>query len=261
MRLRIDDLARESGVTSRNIRAFQAKGLLQPPELAGRTGWYGAEHLQRLEMIEDLQQRGFSLAAVGAVVEAIQRGGDLTSLVGLHNLLTAPWTDELEPVRISANELFSRFPEVQTNLELVQQALDVGVIVAVPATTSGGEVSFDVPSPVILEVGEILTGAGVPLGGVLDLVKRLRTDVGDIADAFVGLVADELLLPAARDTAGPGITPGTIETLRRLRPLALEVVRPFLGQELSRAIAQHLRRVGVELSDAVNETPPIDPTP
>ncbi len=37
----IDELARETGMTVRNIRAHQSRGLLPPPEVRARTGYTG----------------------------------------------------------------------------------------------------------------------------------------------------------------------------------------------------------------------------
>ncbi len=37
----IDELARETGMTVRNIRAHQSRGLLPPPEVRARTGCTG----------------------------------------------------------------------------------------------------------------------------------------------------------------------------------------------------------------------------
>ena len=53
--LTIDELARRTGMTVRNIRAHQSRGLLPPPEVRGRTGYYGSEHLARIELIRELQ--------------------------------------------------------------------------------------------------------------------------------------------------------------------------------------------------------------
>ncbi len=38
--LTIDELAQRTG-TVRNVRAHQSRGLLPPPEVRGRTGYYG----------------------------------------------------------------------------------------------------------------------------------------------------------------------------------------------------------------------------
>lgn len=47
----IDELARESGMTVRSLRAYQERGLLPPPRLKGRTGFYGPQHLNRVRII------------------------------------------------------------------------------------------------------------------------------------------------------------------------------------------------------------------
>src|SRR3954452_17012186 len=67
--LTIDELARQSGMTVRNLRAHQSRGLLPPPEVRGRTGYYGADHLARVELIRDLQTEGFNLEAIRRLLE------------------------------------------------------------------------------------------------------------------------------------------------------------------------------------------------
>src|SRR5215210_2888889 len=61
----IDELARASGMTVRNIRAHQSRGLLPAPEVRARTGYYGPEHVARLNLIQELQANGYNLAAIG----------------------------------------------------------------------------------------------------------------------------------------------------------------------------------------------------
>src|SRR5947208_8507656 len=68
--LTIDELARETGMTVRNIRAHQSRGLLPPPEVRARTGYYGPEHVARLRLIQDMQAGGFNLKAIERIVEA-----------------------------------------------------------------------------------------------------------------------------------------------------------------------------------------------
>ena len=67
--LTIDELARRSGVTVRNIRAHQSRGLLPPPVVRARTGYYGPEHLARLELIREMQAEGFNLKAIERLLE------------------------------------------------------------------------------------------------------------------------------------------------------------------------------------------------
>ncbi len=65
---RIDDLARRADVTVDTVRYYQREGLLPGGQRAGRVKLYGPAHLERLERIRDLQRRGFSLAAIGALL-------------------------------------------------------------------------------------------------------------------------------------------------------------------------------------------------
>jgi DNA-binding transcriptional MerR regulator len=68
--IRIDELARRSGLTVDTIRFYQREGLLPPAERAGRAKVYGQDHLARLAQIRDLQTRRFSLAAIKALLES-----------------------------------------------------------------------------------------------------------------------------------------------------------------------------------------------
>jgi len=72
--VRIDDLARQAGLTVDTIRYYQREGLLPPAERCGRTNLYGAEHLERLERIKALQGRRFSLAAIRALLDERREG-------------------------------------------------------------------------------------------------------------------------------------------------------------------------------------------
>ena len=48
----------------RNIRNHHTRGLLPPPEVRARVGYYNAEHVARLRLILDLQADGFNLASI-----------------------------------------------------------------------------------------------------------------------------------------------------------------------------------------------------
>ena len=71
VRLTIGELARAAGMTVRNVRNHQARGLIGPPALVARTGYYGAEHLERLKLIRAMQAEGFNLEAIRCLL-----GGD-----------------------------------------------------------------------------------------------------------------------------------------------------------------------------------------
>jgi hypothetical protein len=78
----IDELAAVAGTTSRNLRAFQSRGLLPPPRLVGRTGHYDDGHRRRLEAVLGLQRRGYSLAAIADLAAAWERGASLDDVLG-----------------------------------------------------------------------------------------------------------------------------------------------------------------------------------
>lgn len=79
----VDELARAAGCSARNVRAMQSAGLLAPPELHGRTGYYGEEHLRRLDAVLRLQGEGFSLASLRALFAAYDEGARLEDVLGL----------------------------------------------------------------------------------------------------------------------------------------------------------------------------------
>ncbi len=88
----IDELARRTGMTVRNIRAHQSRGLLPPPDLRGRTGYYGGEHVVRIELIRELQADGLNLEAIRRLLEGA--GGSSTEILDFTRALRAPFEEE-----------------------------------------------------------------------------------------------------------------------------------------------------------------------
>lgn len=67
------ELARQTGITVELLRSYQSKGLLPPPRHEGRVAWYGAHHIERLRLIRDLKDRGYSLRMIQ---QAVERGAE-----------------------------------------------------------------------------------------------------------------------------------------------------------------------------------------
>lgn len=235
MELRIDELANQAGMTSRTIRAHQARGLLPPPRLEGRTGYYGEEHLRRLELIEELQERGFSLEAIRHTLDAWARGGDLAHLVGFHNILAAPLTDE-EPRELTTDELLTAFPEAAEHPELLDRAVGSGLLEHVE------DDRYRAPSPMLIDAGAELARLGVPVPAILALVEGIQSDVAAIAGRFVSLISEHLTTPILEGRADADEADEALRSISRLKPVALEVVRPFLARELQAAIESEMRR-------------------
>lgn len=248
MRLRIDELAAQTGVTSRNIRAYREKGLLPAPELEGRTGYYTEEHVQRLAIIEDLQERGFSLEAIRQTLEAWSVGGDFSHLLGLQSILNSPFHSE-EPDHETVPQLLVRFPEALTDPSLIGRAITLGLLEEEEEEEGS---TLRIPSPLLLEAGTELVAVGVPLADVLDIFEKIQADMADVAQAFIGLVERHLVDPADLTKPRQGQPKEMVETLQRLRPLAMEVIRPVLARQLTREINQAVRRMAqaVEAAEA-----------
>ena len=113
----IDELARRSGMTVRNIRAHQSRGLVPPPEVRGRTGYYGDEHLARIELIKELQGDGFNLEAIRRLLEGA--GGSSSEVLNFSRALRAPFEDE-QPEILNADEVAERWGGADA--ELLQRA-------------------------------------------------------------------------------------------------------------------------------------------
>lgn len=79
-------------MTVRNIRAHQSRGLLPPPEVRGRTGYYGDEHVARLELIRDLQSDGLNLEAIRRLLEGV--GKSSTEVLDFTRALRVPFEGE-----------------------------------------------------------------------------------------------------------------------------------------------------------------------
>src|SRR3954447_5790804 len=123
----IDELARATGMTVRNIRAHQSRGLVPPPEVRGRTGYYGPQHVARIELIRELQGEGFNLSSIGRLVESA--GESSTEILDFSRTLRAPFEDE-QPEILTAEELGERFGG-PPDAAVIERAEKLGLLRAV----------------------------------------------------------------------------------------------------------------------------------
>jgi DNA-binding transcriptional MerR regulator len=93
-------------MTVRNVRAYAARGLLPPPRLVGRTGWYGAEHVARLQLVREMLAEGYSLAMIERTLSHAPATAS-TATLALHRALLAPWLPP-EPEELTDSELADR---------------------------------------------------------------------------------------------------------------------------------------------------------
>jgi DNA-binding transcriptional MerR regulator len=211
--LTIEQLASEVGMTVRNIRNHHTRGLLPPPEVRARVGYYNAEHVARLRLIQDLQADGFNLAAIERLLGSSD--GLAGRLLGLRKAVTTPFEPEDSEV-ITAAELDQRFgPSDPKDVERVRR-----LRLLIPL----GEDRFEVPSPSLLTAAEQVMELGIPLRVTLQLVEKMSRDCDSISRAFTKLFIRELWEPfeqAGRPDEG---WDELIEGIDSLRPLASEAL-------------------------------------
>lgn len=94
--LTIDEFARATSTSVRNVRAYLERGILPPPRMVGRTGLYGDLHIERMSAIQALQREGFSLSAVRVLLEAWQSGISIDQLVGAKHRRSATRSGALD---------------------------------------------------------------------------------------------------------------------------------------------------------------------
>jgi DNA-binding transcriptional MerR regulator len=244
-------------MTVRNIRAHQARGLLDAPEVRLRVGYYGPEHVAQLKLIRDLQHDGFNLAGIKRLLD--DDPATVERVARFRRALTEPPNAEL-PQTLTVSELGRRFrvPAEQAPMVL-ERAQRLGILVA------AGDGRYDVPSPALLGVAEQVVAQGLSLDGALEVFEQIERHCDAVSAAFVALFFAEVWEPFAQ--AGmPAERSAEIETsIAHLRPLATEALLAIFGQRMSAQIetafgevTRRLTRTGDELAPELPPTPPPD---
>jgi DNA-binding transcriptional MerR regulator len=222
----IDELAQAAGLTVRNVRNYQSRGLIPPPQVQGRVGYYGAEHTARLALIREMQAQGFNLTAIAHMLE--QAAGASEEVLGFTRSLMTPFETET-PEIIRRAELLERLGG-DIDPKLIAKAETLGLVIAI------GEDSFEVPSPTLLGAGERLVALGVPLDVAFDTMDRLRRDTQRIAQTFVRIFLEYIWKPF--DDAGRPEPdwPQVRAALDQLRPLASEALTATFQPTMTKAV-------------------------
>jgi DNA-binding transcriptional MerR regulator len=233
--LTVEQLAYETGMSVRNIRNHQSRGLLPPPEVRARIGYYGPDHVARLRLIQEMQAEGFKLSAISRLIG--EHGADADRFVGLRQAVTAPFATEAPEV-LTREELIERFGVEDERL--LGRAQKLGLLVDL-----GGE-RYEAPSPALLRAAEDVIGMGIDLAAALRVIEKLSRNSQSSARTFVDLFVDELWKPfdaAGRPDEG---WEEIIAAIERLRPLAFDALnatfRLALTMEVEKAFGEVLER-------------------
>jgi DNA-binding transcriptional MerR regulator len=241
----IHQLAERTGMTVRNIRAHQTRGLLPPPVVHGRTGYYNEEHVARIELTREMQADGLNLEAIRRVLEA--GDGSATEIVDFTRALRVPFEDET-PEIVDASELAGLWgANGAPDPTLLKRAEKLGILRALP------DDRIEVISPRLNRAAVALAELGVGPEGALATAEKIRRHADGVARTFVDLFVREIWEPFDRAGRPEGEWPKVREALDRMRPLAsdalLAVFQIAMGEAVERASERTLR-------DAARKRPP-----
>jgi DNA-binding transcriptional MerR regulator len=210
--LTIDELAQRSGVSVRNIRNYQSKGLLEPPRLRGRTGYYGAQHLERLALIGELQSAGMTLKSMKWMLDAGLAGD--RQMLEFHRAARTPFEAE-QPLPITPAQIAERW---SADPELAQRAIAAGVL----RVRDDGQ--WELPSPTLWRASMELLDQGIPAEQVIEIAERLSASSAAVADSFVSVFRETFWDPFVASDRPAEEWERLHRIQQRLQPLAAEAM-------------------------------------
>ncbi len=232
--LTIEQLAAETAMSVRNIRAHQARGLLDPPEVRMRVGYYGPEHVAQLRLIRDLQEDGFNLGGIKRLLDDSQ--GTAERLLRFKRALSSgPRSERAET--LSMAELAQRFRiSAEDAAAVLPRAQQLGVLLPV------GDGQYEVPSPSLLAAAEDVMHSGISLEEALTMLEEIEAHAAALAHSYVTLFLRNVWEPFQRAGMPQDRWPDVEGDLERLRPLATQALQAVFED-----------RLGAEVEDAFGE--------
>jgi len=226
----IDQLAAAVGMTVRNVRAYTSRGLLPPPRLVGRTGWYGEEHASRLRLVRELLDRGYTLNAVEkALAEnaAVPDSHALDLLALLANPLGQVQVPEIVPL-----ETLGRLANIEVDREtgLLDRLEELQLIERLD------DDRVRLMQPTLVRAGAQAMALGLSRETVMKLLSIVTATLDQIAVPFVESFREDVWRPF-RDAGMPKERwPELINAVQSLLPVASQVVVASFRERLASAI-------------------------
>ncbi len=238
-KMTIGELARRTGMTIRNIRAHQTRGLLPPPEVQGRTGYYNEEHVARIELTREMQAEGLNLEAIRRVLEST--GGSSKEMVDFARAVRAPFEDET-PEIFSAADFAEAWKVKAVDDRLLKKAEKLGVLRALP----DGQV--EVISPRLHRAAARMIEFGISPTAAVAVAGKLHEHADAVARAYVDLFTEQVWEPFDKAGRPDEDWHTVLEALEALRPLAsdalLAMFQITMSEETEKAAEQTLRNAG-----------------
>jgi DNA-binding transcriptional MerR regulator len=225
-------------MTVRNVRAHQSRGLLPPPEVRGRTGYYGPEHVARLELVRELQADGFNLELIRRLLES---AGSSSAALRFTRALRAPYGEQQEPEIITATELAERWGS--NDPKLLKRAEEIGIMRPL------GDGRYEEVSPTLARASAELAELGISARQALEVAARLRKHADSVARAYMRLFVEAVWKPFEAEGRPEERWPEIAEKLERLRPLAAESLHAMFGLAMDDATERTFGRQLERLPD------------
>ena len=188
----LEELTQRVGMSVRNVRFYTTRGLVPPPIRRGRSGYYSADHLVRLELVRELQAHGFTLAAIEKYMARIPAAAT-PETIALHRTLLAPWMAEL-PETLSRRELSKR-----AGRRLSDDDLDTLHALGIVFPTKQGRFQVAIAH---LSVGVQLLDLGLPTDAALAAQEIFLAHGRQIADELTELFKTQVW-PAYKEGGAP----------------------------------------------------------
>jgi DNA-binding transcriptional MerR regulator len=238
-KMTIGELAQRTGMTIRNIRAHQTRGLLPPPEVQGRTGYYNEEHVARIELTREMQAEGLNLEAIRRVLEST--GGSSKEMVDFARAVRAPFEDET-PEIFSPDDFAEAWRVKTPDERLLKKAEKLGVLRVLP------DGQIEVISPRLHRAAARMIEFGISPEAAVALAAKLHDHADAVARAYVDLFTEQIWEPFDKAGRPDEDWHTVLEALEALRPLAsdalLAMFQITMSEETEKAAEQTLRNAG-----------------
>lgn len=228
-------------MTVRNIRAHQSRGLLPPPEVRGRTGYYGPDHVARLKLIQELQAEGMPLELIKRLLD--RSGGSSNELLSFRKALQRPWAGE-ETRTVGVAELIEQWGTADP--ALLVRALELGLM----RRLDNG--LFEVRSPRLAAAGRELMQLGIGLERSLEFLASVRAQADRLAETYVELFLETVWTPFEQAGRPSAQWPEVRDALERLHPLAAESLLAIFGMAMRDAVDRESGRAFKRMAGAAD---------
>jgi DNA-binding transcriptional MerR regulator len=226
----IDELASVTGVPSRTIRFYQAKGALPPPERRGRVAYYDASHAERLRLVAHMQDRGLSLRAIRDLFQRAEGGEvSVSDWLGVGEQLRAPWSDDRP--RVITEEEIVALVGAPLRPGLIADLMRLGVVRREPNTMPTG---YFVSSPGMLQIALRLEAAGVGIESAHVAQEIIRKQMSRASDELVDYFVNHV-----QEGSGPE---EIARSVNALRSVGMDAVRLIFAQEIERAVREAIEQ-------------------